>query len=51
VQWSREDHPEHIPDGYYAMVVNPLIQGFEFTKYLMDVGSSLNIIVTEHILP
>jgi hypothetical protein len=23
VQWSREDHPEHISDGYYAMVVNP----------------------------
>jgi hypothetical protein len=21
VHWSREDHPEHIPDGYYAMVV------------------------------
>jgi hypothetical protein len=23
MQWSREDHPEHILDGYYAMVVNP----------------------------
>jgi hypothetical protein len=23
MQWSRNDHPEHIPDGYYAMVVNP----------------------------
>jgi hypothetical protein len=21
VHWSRDDHPEHIPDGYYAMVV------------------------------
>jgi hypothetical protein len=21
VQWSRDDHLEHIPDGYYAMVV------------------------------
>jgi hypothetical protein len=20
VQWSPKDHPEHIPDGYYAMV-------------------------------
>jgi hypothetical protein len=27
VQWSRDDHLEHILDGYYAMVVNPLIQG------------------------
>jgi hypothetical protein len=35
VQWSYEDHPEHIPDGYYAMVVNPLIQGYEFSKCLM----------------
>jgi hypothetical protein len=26
VQWSCDDHPEHIPDGYYAMVVNPLIR-------------------------
>jgi hypothetical protein len=26
VQWSRDDHPKHIPEGYYAMVVNPLIQ-------------------------
>jgi hypothetical protein len=23
VQWSPDDHPEHIPDRYYAMVVNP----------------------------
>jgi hypothetical protein len=27
VHWSREDHPEHNPDGYYAMVVCPVIQG------------------------
>jgi hypothetical protein len=33
VQWSRDDHPEHIPDGYYAMEVNLLIQGYEFSKY------------------
>jgi hypothetical protein len=43
VQQSRDDHPEHISDGYYAMVVNPLIQGYEFYKCLMDGGSSLNI--------
>jgi hypothetical protein len=40
VQWSREDHPEHIPDGYYAMVINPLIQGYEFSKCVMDGDSS-----------
>jgi hypothetical protein len=34
-------------EGYYAMVVNPLIQGFEFTKCLMDGGSSLNIMYAE----
>jgi hypothetical protein len=27
------------------MVVNPLIQGYEFSKCLMDGGSSLNIMV------
>jgi hypothetical protein len=47
VQWSHEDHPEHIPDGYYTMVVNPLIQGYEFFKCLMDGGSSLNIMYVE----
>jgi hypothetical protein len=47
VQWSRDDHPEHIPDGYYAMVVNPLIQGYEFSKCLMDGRSSLNIMYVE----
>jgi hypothetical protein len=47
VQWSREDHLEHTPDGYYAMVVNPLIQGYEFSKCLMDGGSSLNIMYVE----
>jgi hypothetical protein len=47
VQWSRDDHPEHILDGYYAMVVNPLIQGDKFSKCLMDGGSSLNIMYVE----
>jgi hypothetical protein len=47
VQWRREDHPEHIPNGYYAMVVNLLIQGYEFTKCLMAGGSILNIMYTE----
>jgi hypothetical protein len=47
VHWSRNDHPEHIPDGYYAMVVCPVIQGYEFSKCLMDGGSSLNIMYVE----
>jgi hypothetical protein len=47
VQWSRYDHPEHIPDGYCTMVVNPLIQGYEFSKCLMDGGTSLNIMYVE----
>jgi hypothetical protein len=47
VQWSRDDHAENIPDGYYAMVVNPLIQGYGFSKCLMDGGSSLNIMYVE----
>jgi hypothetical protein len=47
VQWSHEDHPEYIPDGYYAMVVNPLIQGYKFSKCLMDGGSNLNIMYVE----
>jgi hypothetical protein len=47
VQWSHEDHPEHILDGYYTMVVNPLIQGYEFSKCLIDGDSSLNIMYVE----
>jgi hypothetical protein len=47
VHWSRDDHPEHIPDGYYAMVVCPVIHVYEFSKCLMDGGSSLNIMYVE----
>jgi hypothetical protein len=36
-----------ISDGYYAMMVNPLIQGYEFSKCLRDGGSSLNIMYME----
>jgi hypothetical protein len=32
------------------MVVNPLIQGYEFSKCLMDGGSSLNIIYVETLM-
>ena len=47
ILWDRSDHPEVIPRGYYAMIVNPLIDGIEFTKCLMDGGSSLNIMYIE----
>jgi hypothetical protein len=47
VHWSRNDHPERILDGYYAMVVCPVIQGYEFSKCLMDGGSSLDIMYVE----
>jgi hypothetical protein len=47
VHWSRDDHPKHIPDGYYAMVVCPMIQGYEFSKCPMDGGSSQNIMYVE----
>jgi hypothetical protein len=47
VHWSCNDHPEHIPDGYYAMVVCLVIHGYEFSKCLMDGGSSLNIMYVE----
>jgi hypothetical protein len=47
VHWSHDDHPEHIPDGYYAMVVCPVIQGYKFSKCLMDGGSSLNTMYVE----
>jgi hypothetical protein len=47
VHWSRDDHPELIPDGYYAMVICPVIHGYEFSKCLMDGGSSLNIMYME----
>jgi hypothetical protein len=47
VRWSRDDHPEHILEGYYAMVVCPVIHGYEFSKCLMDGGSSLNIMYME----
>jgi hypothetical protein len=43
VHWSRD----HILDGYYAMVVCPVIHGYEFSKCLMDGGSSLNIMYVE----
>jgi hypothetical protein len=44
ITFSREDHPNHIPNpGQYSLVVDPIIGNARFSKVLMDGGSSLNI--------
>ena len=46
--WDRVDHPDSIPSiGNYALIVNPLVHGYELTKCLMDGGSSINILYIE----
>ncbi|KAK1698861.1 hypothetical protein QYE76_015558 [Lolium multiflorum] len=54
VKWSENpctfdgtDHPTVIPKGCYALVVSPRIDGFDFSKCLMDGGASLNIMYLE----
>ncbi|KAK1699018.1 hypothetical protein QYE76_015715 [Lolium multiflorum] len=54
VRWSevpctfdREDHPAIVPKEYYALVVSPRIDGYDFSKCLMDGGASLNIMYLE----
>src|SRR4051812_15039868 len=44
INWDRKDHPDLIPtENQYAMIINPLIDGNEFTKCMVDSGSSINI--------
>ena len=44
ITWDRTDHLDLIPTkSQYAMVINPLIDGVEFTKCMVDSGSSINI--------
>ena len=44
ISFSREDHPDYIPNsGQYPLVVDPIIGNTRFSKVLMDGGSSLNI--------
>jgi hypothetical protein len=53
ITFSREDHPNRIPNpGQYPLVVNPVIGNAQFSKVLMDGGSSLNILYahTLHLL-
>jgi hypothetical protein len=43
--FSREDHPNHIPNpSQYPLVVDPVIGNSRFSKVLMDGGSDLNIL-------
>src|SRR3954463_3484951 len=45
ITWDRTDYPDLIPtENKYAMVINPLIDGTEFTKCMVYSGSSINII-------
>ncbi|KAK1621245.1 hypothetical protein QYE76_026762 [Lolium multiflorum] len=41
------DHPTIIPKECYALVVSPRIDGYDFSKFLMDGGASLNIMYLE----
>ncbi|KAK1631102.1 hypothetical protein QYE76_005417 [Lolium multiflorum] len=43
----REDHPTIVPKECYALVVSPRIDGYDFSKCLMDGGASLNIMYIE----
>jgi hypothetical protein len=54
VRWSetpctfdREDHPTIIPKECYALVVSPCIDGYDFSKCLMDGRANLNIMYLE----
>ncbi|KAK1668204.1 hypothetical protein QYE76_056363 [Lolium multiflorum] len=42
-----EDHPAVVPKECYALVVSPRIDGYDFSKCLMDGGASLNIMYLE----
>jgi hypothetical protein len=45
ITFSREDHLNRIPNpGQYPLVVDPVIGNSQFSKVLMDGGSSLNIL-------
>jgi hypothetical protein len=49
--FSREDHPNHIPNpGQYPLVADPVIGNSRFSKVLMDGGSRLNILYTRTIV-
>ncbi|KAK1685343.1 hypothetical protein QYE76_046191 [Lolium multiflorum] len=47
VRATKEDHPVIVPKECYALVVSPRIDGYDFSKCLMDGGASLNIMYLE----
>ncbi len=48
ITFDRADHPPKLHRrGKYALIVNPLIDGYGFSKTLMDGGSSINILYVE----
>ena len=45
ITFDRRDHPTSIRhDGFAALVLDPIIDGFHLTRVLMDGGSSLNLL-------
>src|SRR3954464_9724258 len=43
--FDRRDHPTSIRHGgFAALVLDPIVDGFHFTRVLMDGGSSLNLL-------
>ena len=48
ITFDRSDHPRKTHRwGKYPLVVNPLIDGYEFSKTLIDGGRSINILYIE----
>ena len=45
ITFDRRDHPTSIRhDGFAALVLDPIVDGFHLTRVLMDGGSSLNLL-------
>lgn len=45
IAFNRTDHPAYVPHlGKFALVVDPIVEGFRLTRVLIDVGSGMNII-------
>src|SRR4051812_4481328 len=45
ITFDRRDHPTSIqPGGSAALVLDPIIDGYNITRVLMDGGSGLNLI-------
>src|SRR3954466_15805049 len=52
ITWDRKDLPDLIPtENQYAMVINPLIDGVEFTKYMVDSGVGVRSMENKKFLP